>query len=179
MPSLWAAPRLTRATGLDATQAAQELVSIHLAMLVAFVAWGAVTPQLARRGITPLQLMRWGLPLCLLLLGLNVALGADAGAAHWAAWRVACTFVPMSQPAGGAAFPTAQAGRALSACNLVISGGVFGLQWGMGLGIDALRAQGFSDATAFRAVFAVFGAACVAADTWFLRGGGQAPHNAP
>lgn len=167
--SLWAGPWLTRVSGWTATEAAQGLFAINAAMLVAFGAWGAVMPQLAHRGVTPLQLMRWGLPLPLLLLGAIVTLGEAAAAWHWALWCVTCTFVSVSQPAVGAAFPAALAGRALSAFNLVIFGGVFCIQWGIGLLIDALRGQGMDEISAFRAAFAAFGICCVASYAWFLR----------
>ena len=77
-----------------------------------------------------------GLPLAFVAMAVNVWLGGAAGAAHWALWCVACTFVSVSQPAVGAAFAAHQAGRALSAFNLVIFSGVFVLQWGIGLAID-------------------------------------------
>jgi hypothetical protein len=41
------------------------------------------------------------------------------------------------------AFPSALAGRALSAYNLVIFIGVFVVQWGIGLLVDAFRALGW------------------------------------
>ena len=113
--------------------------------------------------------MAWGLPLPLLALGANVALGADAGAAHWALWCVASTFVSVSQPAVGAAFVPQQAGRALSAFNLVIFSGVFCVQWCIGLAVDALRGAGLAEADAFRAAFAGLGLCCAAAYAWFLR----------
>jgi MFS family permease len=168
--SLWAGPWLTRVSGWTATQAAQGLFSINLAMLAAFGTWGAVMPQLARRGITPLRLMRWGVPLPLVMLLVIVVLGDGAGAVHWALWCVTCTFVSVSQPAVGAAFPAAQAGRALSAFNLVIFGGVFCIQWGIGLLIDALRAGGIDETSSFQIAFAVFGVCCVVSYAWFLRG---------
>jgi hypothetical protein len=168
--SLWAGPWLTRVSGWTATEAAQGLFSINLAMLVAFGVWGAVMPRLAGRGVTPLRLMRWGVPIPLVLLFLIVTLGDAAGAAHWALWCVACTFVSVSQPAVGAAFPAEQAGRALSAFNLVIFSGVFCIQWGIGLLIDALRAGGADETSAFRMAFAAFGICCVASYAWFLRG---------
>ena len=40
------------------------------------------------------------------------------------------------------AFSPAQAGRALSAYNLVIFAGIFCIQWGLGLMVDVLRAGG-------------------------------------
>ncbi|HLL10446.1 MAG TPA: MFS transporter [Rubrivivax sp.] len=168
--SLWAGPWLTRVSGWTATQAAQGLFSINLAMLAAFGTWGAVMPHLARRGITPLRLMRWGVPLPLLMLLVIVVLGDRSSATHWALWCVSCTFVSVSQPAVGAAFPAAQAGRALSAFNLVIFGGVFCIQWGIGLLIDALRAGGIDEISSFQIAFGVFGLCCVASYAWFLRG---------
>lgn len=177
--SLWAGPWLTRVGGWSAEQAAQGLFFINLAMLVTFGAWGAVMPRLAQHGIGALQLMAWGLPLALALLFVNVALGGASGAGHWALWCVACTFASVSQPALGAAFPAALAGRALSAYNLVIFGGVFCMQWGIGLLIDGLRALGLVEASAFRLAFAAFGVCCVGAYAWFLlhgRAGADNPH---
>ncbi|MFO1291595.1 MAG: MFS transporter [Rubrivivax sp.] len=171
--ALWAGPWLTRVHGLTALQAAEGLFAVNLSMLLAFLAWGAVMPRLERGGVGTMRLMTWGLPLPLVLLALNVALGADAGAAHWALWCVACTFVTVSQPAVGAAFPAAKAGRALSAFNLVIFAGVFCIQWGIGLAIDLGASAGLDEAAAMRAAFAAFGACALAAYLWFLqrRGG--------
>ena len=98
----------------------------------------------------------------------SLALGAAAGAPLWAAWFVSCTFVSLSQPAVAQAFPPALAGRALSAFNLVIFAGVFCVQWGIGLSIDALVGIGWPRPDAFRAAFALFGLCSVAAYVWFL-----------
>ena len=175
--SLWAGPWMTRVSGYSAAQAAQGLFAINLAMLLTFLSWGVLMPRLAGRGFDAVRLMTWGLPLCLVLLFVNVALGAGAGALHWAAWCVACTFVAASQPAVGQAFPAALAGRALSAYNLVIFTGVFAIQWGIGLLIDALRGAGLAEPMAFRAAFGLYGLCCVAAYAGFLRSGPQAVDN--
>jgi predicted MFS family arabinose efflux permease len=169
--SLWAGPWLTRVVGSSAEQAAQGLLLVNVSMLFTFMAWGAVMPRLMRRGIGATQLMAWGLPLPLLLLFGNIALAEGAGAVHWTLWCIACTFVSVSQPAVGAAFPAALAGRALSAYNLVIFAGVFCIQWGIGLLIDGLRTFGLVETDAFRLAFTVFGLCCVAAYVWFLRAG--------
>lgn len=168
--SLWAGPWLTRVALQSPAQAAQGLFAINLSMLVAFLAWGALMPRLARKGIDAAQLMAWGVPLPLLALALNVGLGPAAGAGHWAVWCVACTFVSVSQPAVGAAFPAHLAGRALSAFNLVIFSGVFCVQWGLGLLVDALRGLGMGEADAFRTAFGGLGLCCAAAYAWFLKG---------
>ena len=176
--ALWAGPWLTQVGGLTAAEAARGLFGINVAMLCAFLTWGAVMPRLARRGIGAERLMAWGLPLPILLMALIVGLGKDAAAWHWAAWCVACTFVSVSQPAVGAAFPAALAGRALSAFNLVIFGGVFCIQWAVGLGVDALRRAGATEPAAFRITFALFGLLCLAAYAWFLRRPPAAADNA-
>jgi hypothetical protein len=65
-------------------------------------------------------------------------------------------------------FPARLAGRALSAYNLVIFVGVFVVQWGIGLLVDAFRAAGASEVTAFRGAFGVFLATCILSYGWFL-----------
>ena len=175
--SLWAGPWLTRVGGWSAGEAAQGLMLINVAMLFTFMAWGVAMPRLVGRGIDALRLMTWGLPPALLLLFVNVALAGAAGALHWALWCIACTFVSVSQPAVGAAFPPALAGRALSAFNLVIFAGVFCVQWGIGLLIDALRGLGLTDPDAFRVAFAIFGGCCIGAYIWFLRAGRRGVDN--
>lgn len=167
--ALWAGPWLTRVAGQTPVQAAQGLFTINLCMLVTFLAWGAAMPRLARRGLTAEMVVRWGVPVSLALLALNIALGAAAGAWHWAAWCVSSTCVSLSQPAVGQAFPAQQAGRALSAFNLVIFSGVFTVQWGVGLLVDALvSGAGLAEADALRAAMAVFWTSVAAAYAAFL-----------
>ena len=166
--SLWAGPWLTQVAGWSAQAAAGGLFVINVAMLVAFLAWGAVMPRLVGRGIDARRLMSWGLPLPLLLLGWIVLDPQPAGAATWALWCVSCTFVSVSQPAVGQAFVQALAGRALSAFNLVIFSGVFFIQWGIGVGIEAFGTLGWDVSSSFRVTLAIHLTCCVAAYLWFI-----------
>jgi MFS family permease len=166
--SLWAGPWLTQVVGQTSAQAAQGLFVINLCMLFAFLSWGAWMPRMARLGLDAARLMTWGVPVALGLLGLNVYLGSAAEAGHWALWCVASTFVSVSQPAVGAAFPAHQAGRALSAFNLVIFSGVFCVQWGIGLLVDGFKAGGLAEPAAFRGALSVLGICCVGAYVWFV-----------
>jgi predicted MFS family arabinose efflux permease len=165
--SLWAGPWLTQVAGRSAEQAAGGLFAINLSMLLAFMAWGVLMPRLARSGLQAGQIVFWGLPASLLLLAAIVALGPAAGAAHWALWCVLSTVVSLTQPAVAQAFPTAWAGRALSAFNLVIFCGVFCVQWGSGLAIDAFSAAGWPVWASYQAAFAAFGLCCLLAMGWF------------
>jgi MFS family permease len=165
--TLWAGPWLTRVAGWSAREAAGGLFAINLSMLCAFMAWGVVMPRLMARGVTVRGLMLPGLPLPLALTVWIVASPAPAGAVTWALWCVSCTFVSLSQPAVGQAFPAALAGRALSAFNLVIFAGVFVVQWGVGLLIDTFKALGAAESAAFRGAFAVHGVFAALAYLWY------------
>jgi MFS family permease len=166
--SLWAGPWLTQVAGWTARDAAGGLFLINLAMLLTFMAWGAAMPRLVSRGITAQRLMTLGLPAPLLLLAWIILDPQPAGAVMWALWCVACTFVSVSQPAVGQAFPAVLAGRALSAYNLVIFSGVFCIQWGIGVGIDAFTALGWPVGHAFRATLAIHLVCCIAAYVWLI-----------
>jgi hypothetical protein len=161
--SLWAGPWLTRVVGWSSGAAAQGLFFINLGMLFTFMSWGMLMPRLIRRGVGAIPLMTWGVPLSLLLLGANVLLGPRATALNWALWCISSTVMSLSLPAVGQAFPAELAGRALSAFNLIIFGGVFCVQWGIGLAVDALVARGLGEATAFRVAFGLFWLSCVLA----------------
>jgi len=166
--SLWAGPWLTQVSGRSPAEAAQGLFAINLSMLFAFLAWGAVMPRLAKAGLHARHMITWGLPSSMLVLAVIVALGPAAGAWHWALWCVLSTCVSLSQPAVGQAFPPAWTGRALSAFNLVIFGGVFCLQWGLGLLIDGLGAQGWTRVASYRGAMGLLALCCALAQVWFL-----------
>jgi len=168
LQSLWVGPWLTRVCGWSAQQTAGGLFVINLAMLLTFMTWGVAVPRLYARGWTAHGLIAWGMPLSIAALFLGVALGGEATAWLWALFCVSSTFVSLSQPAIGQAFPATLAGRALSAYNLVIFAGVFVLQWSMGAVIDALVGAGWSTVSAFRGAFALVGVCCVMSYVWFL-----------
>jgi MFS family permease len=166
--ALWAGPWLTQVCGWTPHQAAQGLFVINLSMLLTFLAWGAVVPRLQARGWTTQALLTWGMPVSLVVLGASIAAGPAATAGAWALFCVTSTFVSLTQPAVGQAFDTALAGRALSALNLLIFVGVFVVQWGVGLAIDAMQGAGWTRLAAFQGAFAAFGGCCVLSYLWFL-----------
>ncbi len=166
--TLWAGPWLVRVCGWTPQQAAGGLFSINVAMLLAFFAWGVVVPRLYRAGWSASRLVAWGVPISLAVLGGVIALGEAAAAPAWAMFCVSCTVISLSQPAVGQAFSPALAGRALSAYNLVIFSGIFALQWGLGLAIDALSAAGWSTVSAFQGSMALLLLCSLGAYLWFL-----------
>jgi predicted MFS family arabinose efflux permease len=166
--SLWAGPWLVEISGQSPDVAARGLFVLNLCMLGAFLSWGAVVPRLYARGWSTARLIATCVPLSLAALLLALLLGPAAGAWNWAFFCVACSATALAQPAVGQAFPGALAGRALSAYNLVVFAGVFAVQWGLGLGIDAFRAAGFDRLSAYRGAFALLAVCCALAYLWFL-----------
>jgi MFS family permease len=159
--TLWAGPWLVKVCGMSAAQAASGLFWINVCMMLTFMLWGSLNPALARRGITANQLIHAGIPASLLCLAWICWAGADASWWAWAAFLMFSSCVAHAQPAVAMAMPTELAGRALSAFNLMIFLGVFAVQWGVGLLIDAFKASGWSEVDAYRAGMAVFGGVCL------------------
>jgi mannose/fructose-specific phosphotransferase system component IIA/predicted MFS family arabinose efflux permease len=167
--SLWAGPWLVRVCGWTPEAAAAGLFAINLSMLAAFLVWGLAVPRLYRAGWTAQRLVTWGVPVSLLLLLLAIGLGERATAWTWTLFCVSSSVLSLSQPAVGQASPADQAGRALSAYNLVIFGGIFTLQWGLGLAVDAFSQSGASTLSAFRGAVALLAVCAMASYLWFLR----------
>ena len=166
--TLWAAPWMVKVAGYTLLEAATGLFYINAAMLMTFWGWGLVNPYLAKAGWHTDRLLTWGVPLSLVALAANILGGASTGWVGWAVFCVASTVMSLSQPAVGMAFKPAIAGRALSGFNLVIFAGVFTVQWGIGLLVDAFEALGLAQIASFQAAFSVFLACCVAAYIYFL-----------
>lgn len=169
--TLWAGPWMTQVAGWTAGEAAQGLFLINLSMLVSFWLWGLITPGLARRGIPVERLMAWGVPLSFGVIAVLVWLGPAVGSAAAAGVALLCvtsTFVALAQPAVGMAFPSYLAGRALSAYNLVIFAGIFVVQWGIGLLVDAGLGLGLTKPAAYQLALACFGVCSVFSWLYFL-----------
>lgn len=169
--TLWAGPWMTQVAGWTAAQAASGLFLINLAMLVTFWLWGLITPGLARRGIPVERLIAWGLPSSFVVIGALVWAGpaiGSAAAVGMAMFCVSSTFVALAQPAVGMAFASHLAGRALSAYNLVIFAGIFVVQWGIGLLVDAGRSLGLPNQQAYQMALACFGISSVASWVFFI-----------
>ncbi len=154
--TLWAGPWMVRVAGYQPLEAATGLFLINILMLCTFLAWGVVTPWLTHRGFTTDGLIAMGMPVSFVVLGLIIAAGPAAGALAWALFCMSSTFLALAQPSVAMVFPAGLAGRALSAYNLVVFGGVFVLQWGIGALIDGFGALGLDEPGSFRAAMGVF-----------------------
>jgi hypothetical protein len=171
MQTLWAAPWMVKVNGYSPTQAAGGLFWINICMLVAFLTWGSLNPMLARKGYSTERLVVVGVPVAFILLAIIVIAGdavSTVAGVLFVLYCVSSTVGAQMQPAVGMAFPPALAGRALSAFNLVVFAGVFSVQWGVGLLIDAFHAMGWREVPAYQGALGVYGLCCVGAYLYFL-----------
>jgi MFS family permease len=169
--TLWAGPWMTQVAGWTAGEAAQGLFFINLAMLLTFWVWGLITPALSRKGIPVERLIAWGLPVSFVTIGILAWMGPAVGSAAALGLALLCmssTFVALAQPAVGMAFPSHLAGRALSAYNLVVFVGVFVVQWGIGLLVDAGRVMGLEKSASYQWALACFGLCSLLSWVFFL-----------
>ncbi|WP_421953433.1 MFS transporter [Polaromonas sp.] len=168
MQTLWAGPWLIKVSGYTPLEAATGLFCINGAMLLTFWSWGMANPWLAARGWSTDRLVTWGAPVSMVLLAANILGGSSTGWQGWAVFCMATSVMGLMQPAVGMAFRSSLAGRALSAYNLAIFAGVFVVQWGIGLLIDAFTDIGFAQVASFQAAMGVYLCCCIASYAYFV-----------
>ncbi len=159
--TLWAGPWMVQVAGYTPLEAATGLFCINAAMLCTFWGWGLVNPWLAQHGWPADRLLLWGVPLSVVSLAANILLGTSAGWLGWAVFCMTSSVIGLAQPVVGMSFRPALAGRALSAYNLVIFSGIFCVQWGIGLAIDAFATAGLGPVARFQSALGVFLCCCI------------------
>jgi len=127
-----------------------------------------LNPALLRLGWSSDRLIAWIVPLSLLVLAVNIAGGSATGWLGWALFCMTSSVMGLAQPAVGLAFAPPLAGRALSGYNLVIFAGIFVVQWGIGLMVDAFKAAGVGEVVSFQAAMGILLCCCTASYAYFL-----------
>ncbi len=169
--SLWSVSWLMQVNGYARAVAADHMAGMSAAMLIAYLLIGLLATGLARRGIKPLMLLAAGLGLSLLTLALIVTQAVEHTYLLWIAYGSFSSFGTLAYSQAAAGFAVALSGRANTAFNLMVFVGAFGVQWGLGLLIDLLQAQGQTAAMAHQnALLSLLGAQ-LAAYLWFLLAG--------
>ena len=148
--TLWAGPWMVRVSGYTPEESAKGLFMIYFFMLISFLIWGYFVPKISKNINDAIKLLKIGTPLSLIILGLIIYLGPDAGAIHWTLFVVSAIFLSLSQPAVGMAFTLSNAGKALTSFNLLLFVGAFFVQWIMGLIIDLSMNFNFSEVTSYK-----------------------------
>lgn len=169
--SLWSSAWLINVNGFSRSQAADHLAVMSVAMIIVYVTIGLVSTRLARRGISTLMLLGGGLALALCSLLLIIFEVSDQHYLLWIAYGGFSSVGTLSYAVLSTGFSPTLAGRVNTTYNLLSFVGAFAFQWGMGLLIDLLQANGHSSATAHRCAFIVLMACQILAWLWLVLGG--------
>jgi predicted MFS family arabinose efflux permease len=150
---LWASRWMIVLEGMSRAEIAVRLTWISGAMLVGFLFMGFFATGLVRRGVKLDSIYRGAMVLAIALLALISSLPTFAGNLLWPILGACFSLSNVSYSLVAQAFPPALSGRANTALNLLVFAGAFGLQWGIGILVDALQAQGWAGDAAFRTAF--------------------------
>lgn len=165
--SLWSSAWLIHVGGLSRAETAEILMALNASMSLSYFLIGLFSDKLALYGIRPVYLLGGGLTLAFLSLLMIVAQVSDQHLLLWSLYGLFSACGTLTYAVTSSGFPVELSGRVNTLLNLLAFIGAFGLQWGMGLLIDALTAAGHSRATAhwgaFVLLFCVQGASLV----WF------------
>ncbi len=162
LQTLWAGPWMITVLGMDKTQTARILFIFNLCLLCTYLMLSWWAPRhVAQGGSSGIPALR------VIAIGLAGTIAAQVAmlmtSASWS-WMlsivlaICITVTTLVQTAVSLSFPSALAGRANSAYNLLLFVGAFIAQWGVGLLIDVFENYGASPADAMRMAFAL----CVA-----------------
>lgn len=172
MQSLWAVPWLMNVNGFDLAGAARMLVVLNLGSLVGQLSIGFLGVRLARLGVGPMALLRWGYAL-LVLIQCAILWSVAPPAVLWFAYGMFSAVNSQTYLAASRDFQPALFGRVSTAINLMAFAGAFAVQWGLGGALDLLQASGHSIEAALWVSFAGLIALQAVAFLPLLRKGGR------
>ena len=167
---LWAGPWLRDVAGFDRGMVAHYLLMLAIATTVGFAAWGHLTSRLARRGIDMLRVISVGLVLFCVTVALLAWQPGFGLLATWLVMGFASTSGALFYAALSRQFEPELMGRVVTALNLMVFLGAFGLQWGMGIIIefpDAPAGEGYAPG-GYQAALGLTAALQAAALVWLL-----------
>jgi predicted MFS family arabinose efflux permease len=156
LQSLWAGPWFTQVVGMSPGEAAVALFVFNGVLLAGFLGLGWAAPGFERRGWT---VMHVAVVASIGFIGLQAAIALVESRWAWLLWLplgVVSTGFTLVQTHVAMIFPAALTGRAFTAYNLLIFGGIFLHQWLFGVVADAFRASAGDAASAFRATLLVW-----------------------
>ncbi|MEI7429777.1 MAG: MFS transporter [Betaproteobacteria bacterium] len=169
--SLWSSAWLIHVNGYSRSQAADHLAAMSLAMIIAYALIGLLSTGLARRGIGTIYLLGGAMAMSLLTLFMIISQSFEQHYLLWIAYGAFSSFGTLLYTQTASGFPVTLSGRANTTLNLLVFLGAFSLQWGMGIMIDLLLANGFSPQIAHRHAFSALFILQAAAYLWLLIGG--------
>jgi predicted MFS family arabinose efflux permease len=168
---LWVSRWLAEIEGLNRAQIARELTLLNGAMVAGCLFMGFAMTPLLQRGVSEAAVVHTvGIVFVLVFAAINL-LAADGQPWLWALLAFLYPLCNIAYAIVAKSLPLALSGRANTAMNLAAFSGAFGLQWGMGVLVDALQSVGWTAAAAYRATFLLVLGLLAAAVLWMLAAG--------
>jgi hypothetical protein len=167
---LWAVPWLMEVEGYTRAAAARNLQWMSVATLTGFVSLGALGTPLARRGVQARHIFAAGFGTAVLALA-AIFLRLPGGVLWWTLYGLGTAVNVLAFAVLNEGFGRDLAGRSNTALNLMMFGGSFAAQWGIGVVAEAAR-RGFAldEAGGLRAAFGLVLAGNVLTYAWFALG---------
>jgi predicted MFS family arabinose efflux permease len=167
LQGLWAVPWLMNFSGLTRELAAHHLLLMAGGMLTGFLGIAFGVNRVAKLGLGPERLLMGGMGLGLLAT-LLIVLGVGPSEPLWLALGLVFSVGNLAYALLQANYGPELAGRVNTALNLMVFIGAFGIQWGFGAAVDALRAAGQAPREAFQITFGGLLALQLASWFWYL-----------
>jgi len=156
--------------GFSRGQAASHLLAMSGVQLIGYIGIGVFGSALARRGIHARHLFGGGFAINFVVLVLIVA-QVPGSYLWWALFGFGAAANILGFTALAEGFRRELTGRVSASLNLLMFGGSFAVQWGVGLVADAVRvASGASVAEGLRIAFVIVLVFYATAFAWFIRG---------
>ncbi|MFT6583119.1 MAG: MFS family permease [Alphaproteobacteria bacterium] len=177
--TLWAGPWFRDVGGLDRDGVASGLFILAFTMTLGFVCTGMTADFLSRRGVSLKLITGCGLTLFLIAQALVVFRADVTGIMIWVLFGLTMNVAVLIYPQLCAHFPLSHTGRVNTSVNLLVFGGVFATQYGMGEIIDLwpVGPNGAYEPEAYSAAFGAILALQCLAFLWFLIPIGKPPQN--
>jgi hypothetical protein len=167
---LWAVPWLMEVDGATRATAANHLLAMNGVIMVGYAALGFFGVRLAHRGIHARHLFFGGFTLHVVALTC-IVLALPGTYFWWSLLGLGAAVNVLGFTVLNEGFGRELAGRTNTTLNLLMFGGSFVTQWGIGVLVDAVRATwGLDTAAGLRAAFTVILVGDVVTWLWFVHG---------
>ncbi len=167
---LWAVPWMMEVQGMSRAAAADYLLAMNSVIIAGYFLIGLLGTHLARHGIHARHMFACGFAINFAALAL-IELRVPGAFVWWSLYGLGAASNVLGFTALGEGFPRAFTGRTNTTLNLMMFGGSFVVQWGIGIVVDVTRgAFGLDTAGGLRVAFAAVLACYTLAFLWFILG---------
>jgi hypothetical protein len=167
---LWAVPWLMEVEHTTRAAAANHLFAMNFVIMIGYMGLGFFGTALARRGIEARHLFAGGFALSALSL---VIINAELPGSYlwWSLYGLGAAVNVLAFTTLNEGFGSELSGRTNTTLNLLMFGGSFITQWGIGVVVDAARSLwALDNAGGLRVAFAIVMVGNILTYAWFIRG---------